>query len=104
MAGLETGANRPLLPSRPVLLRLSEHARLQAARRGIAEDVVLAVARAPEQTIDAGDGREVRQSRVSFGENEGRYLVRVVVDRLDGGALIVTAYRTSKIEKYWGQE
>lgn len=82
-------------------LKLSEHARLQAKQRAIPEDVVFLVARAPEQVIATRAGREVRQSRMVFPEREEPYLVRVVVDMLDDHESIVTAYRTSRIEKYW---
>ena len=84
-------------------LTLSDHARLQTKRRALDEDVVLAVARAPEQVIETRPGREVRQSRVAFADREEPYLVRVVVDTAEGQEIIVTAYRTSRIEKYWGQ-
>jgi hypothetical protein len=45
-------------------------------------------------------GREVLESRL---ELEGkRYLLRVFVDVDRSPAEVVTAYRTSKIAKYWG--
>ena len=54
----------------------------------------------PELTVRPG--REVLQSRIEF---KGRiYLVRVFVD-IDRVPLeVVTAYRTSRIEKYWRDE
>ena len=85
-------------------MKLSGHARQQARRRQIPEEVVLAVSDSPEQTIEIGGGRQVRQSRIAFPKREEPYLVRVVVDRLEGEELIVTAYRTSRIKKYWEPE
>jgi hypothetical protein len=56
---------------------------------------------APEQAIGVRTGREVRQSRVAFPPEGKTYLVRVVVDLGPDALRVVTAYRTSKIEKYW---
>jgi hypothetical protein len=62
---------------------------------------VLVVATDPEQTVELGRGREVRQSRVEGSGEDSPYLIRVVVDVLHEETVIVTAYRTSKIGKYW---
>ena len=59
---------------------LSEHARREAARRGIAEDIVLQVAAGPGQVEPLRSGREVRQSLIGFPPDDKVYLVRVVVD------------------------
>jgi hypothetical protein len=80
---------------------LSEHARTQATRRGLNEDVVLDVARSPEQRLAVRPGREVRQSRIRTPAGGTLYLVRVVVDSGQDGETVVTVYRTSKIDKYW---
>ena len=61
-------------------LELSEHLRRQAARRGIDDALVRAVAEAPAQIVPLRPGREVRQSRVSFPPADDVYLVRVFVD------------------------
>jgi len=44
-------------------------------------------------------GRDVAQSRVEYQGRE--YLVRVFIDVDRLPAEVVTAYRTSKIAKYW---
>lgn len=80
---------------------VSEHARSQAARRGLSEAEVLAVARAPEQRIGVRPGREIRQSRIAEPRSGKLYLVRVVVDTGPEGGTAVTVYRTSKFDKYW---
>lgn len=82
-------------------LVLSDHARQQAARRGIDESTLRSVAASPEQTLTVRPGREVRQSRVR-SEHEGvDYLIRVIVDVATDPETVVTVYRTSKIDKYW---
>jgi len=85
--------------------RLSRHAEWEMSRRGIPLAVVQAVMEHPEQRLvdDAGEGRWIYQSRFPF-EDGKMYLVRVVVDEDEQPPAIVTAYRTSKIEKYWSAE
>ena len=80
---------------------LSDHARTQAVRRGLSEDVVLDIARSPEQRLIVRPGREVRQSRIGLPAGGTLYLVRVVVDSGPEADTVVTVYRTSKIDKYW---
>ena len=48
-------------------------------------------------------GRWIRQSRLRF-EDGRMYLLRVVVAEDEQPPVIITAYRTSKIEKYWSAE
>ena len=73
------------------------------ARRRIAAELVKSVLDDPEQVIAERQGRHVYQSRLEF-ENEGLFLLRVIVaDNVDP-AVVVTVYRTSKIEKYWRKQ
>ena len=85
------------------MIALSKHAREQAARRGLSEEIVLAVARAPEQRLVVRPGRELRHSRVAMSTGGTLYLVRVVADAGPTDEMVVTVYRTSKIEKYWSK-
>jgi hypothetical protein len=84
-------------------IRLTEHARAEALRRGISEELVLQVARTPEQRIAARSGREIRQSRVLDAASGKLQLVRVVVEVSAGEESIVTVYRSTKIGKYWSE-
>ena len=87
----------------PVLaLVLTPHAMFELQRRGLDETIVRQVLAAPEQREALRPGREVLQSRVEIKGK--RYLVRVFVDVDPSPAEVVTAYRTSKIEKYWRSE
>ncbi len=83
-------------------VRFSDHARLEIVRRDIPSEIVEQVLRSPEQVVPEHGGLAARQSRV---ELEGKqYLVRVVVgERLDA-TVVVTVYRTSRIDKYWRSE
>lgn len=82
-------------------IEITEHARVQALRRGIPEETMLEVTRDPEQHVPVRRGREVRQSRFPGPSGDKRYLMRVVVDVSNEDVVIVTVYRTSKIDKYW---
>ena len=65
---------------------------------GLSVEEVEAVLGAPEQTVPGYGGRLVHQSRT------GRYLVRVVVETDRDPLEVVTAYRTSNVQKYWQVE
>jgi hypothetical protein len=75
-------------------VRFTGHAVGQAELRQLDIDEVLAVVRSPEQIVPV---REFRQSLV----NDGRHVIRVLVDLADEEVVVVTMYRTSKVDKYW---
>jgi hypothetical protein len=75
----------------------SEHARQQMAIRQLTEDDVLAVLRAPEEILPVREGRVVAQTLLAG------YLVRVFVDVDRSPPEVVTAYRTSRIDRYRSQ-
>ena len=73
-------------------------------RRGISEAEIARVLSAPEQSDLVRPGRVVYQSRMEYEEPGKIYLLRVFVDIDRQPAEVVTAYRTSKVEKYWKSE
>ncbi|MDB5289055.1 MAG: hypothetical protein JWL69_296 [Phycisphaerales bacterium] len=73
---------------------MTGHALLQMGKRQITEVDVRAVLNRPEAVIPVRAGRVIAQSLI------GEYLVRVFVDVDRDPPEVVTAYRTSKIEKY----
>ena len=79
----------------------SDHARFELLRRGLSEETVRAILHSPGQRIDVRPGRAVLQSKVSSEPFGTVFLLRVFVDVDRRPAQVVTAYRTSKIEKYW---
>lgn len=83
--------------------RLSRHAREEMKRRGIPEKVVAGVLDAPDQIINDENEKRIFQSKVRFGKGK-TFLVRVVVAFDVEPPLVVTVYRTSKIDKYWSEE
>jgi hypothetical protein len=84
--------------------RLTDHAQLEMKRRQISEAEVAQVLVAPEQMEEVRPGRVVYQSRIEFGAPGRICLLRVFVDTDRRPPEVVTAYRTSRMEKYWRAE
>ncbi len=83
---------------------LTDHARDEMARRQITDADVAKALSTPEQTETLRPGRVVYQSRFEMGDPPKTYLLRVFVDIDREPPDVVTAYRTSKVEKYWRTE
>ncbi|MBE7501697.1 MAG: DUF4258 domain-containing protein [Verrucomicrobiales bacterium] len=79
--------------------RLSTHVEREMERRGIPLAVVRAVLDAPAQIVPEHGEVVCYQSQVEI--NGKPYLVRVMVNDEVSPPKVVTAYRTSKINKYW---
>jgi hypothetical protein len=81
---------------------ITDHAAIEIARRDLSAETIDGVLKRPEQRLEVRAGRVVLQSRLQeFGSD---YLVRVFVDIDRNPAEVVTAYRTSKVLKYWRAE
>jgi len=65
---------------------------------------VAQVVTVPDQRHPDRPGRDVFQRRLPCGDPGRDYLARVFVDMDRTPAEVVTAYRTSKIDKYWRAE
>ena len=76
---------------------------MEMERRSLSKEIRRVLAD-PEQGEDVRAGRIVLQSRMDMGQPAKQYLVRVFVDIDRRPAEVVTAYRTSKISKYWKEE
>jgi hypothetical protein len=72
----------------------TEHALEQMAKRGLSELEVRQILVAPESIMPVREGRVVAQAMLED------YLVRVFVDVDRHPFEVVTAYRTSKIDRY----
>ena len=80
---------------------VTDHARLEMQRRNITEAEIAGVLAAPGQCQEVRPDRCVYQSRVTVEGATRIYLLRVFVDTDREPPQVVTAYRTSKVEKYW---
>jgi hypothetical protein len=81
---------------------LTDNAVRELRRRGLEKREIDEVLKNPGQRWDLRPGRAVLQSKTKQDETE--YLLRVFVDIDRKPAEVVTAYRTSKIAKYWRDE
>lgn len=82
----------------------TEHARFEIKRRALSEAIVVKVIENPEQQWEVRNGRTVMQSRISMYGAEKEYLVRVFMDMDRHPQEVVTAYKTSRIKKYWRED
>ena len=81
---------------------ITPHAAFEIAYRQLSESTIRQVLAAPDQREAVRPGRDVLQSLIQF---QGvTYLVRIFVDVDRHPPEVVTAYRTSKIDKYWRSE
>lgn len=98
-----TGAGRSD-PGAPGIseFEVSAHAVMQTQRRGITIDLLHLVLTRPEQRWQVRPGRDVFQSRIQGPPPSGRpFLARVFVDVDRIPPLVVTAYLTSHVARYW---
>ena len=58
----------------------------------------------PEQMVSCAQGRVICQSRIGDPASGRVMLLRVVVEERPDARFVVTAYKTSKVEKYWQPE
>lgn len=80
--------------------RYSQHAEDEMMRRGISRELADGVLHQAEQVVLGRGSRKIHQSKVVFPDGR-TFLLRLVVDEDLDPAVVVTIYRTSKIEKYW---
>ena len=78
---------------------ITDHADFEIGRRGLKRETIDRVLKNPEQRFDVRLGRVVLQSRIQ--ESVEEFLIRVFVNADRRPAEVVTAYRTTKIGKYW---
>jgi len=85
-------------------IRISNHAREQMEERGISEEMVLDIVHHPQQSIPDGSEKMIYQSVKLFAAEGKEFLIRVFVNIIKKPNLVITVYRTSKIDKYWQDE
>ncbi|MBW1848427.1 MAG: DUF4258 domain-containing protein [Deltaproteobacteria bacterium] len=85
-------------------ITFTPHALFEMNRRDLTEEIVRDVIDLPDQSWEIRNGRFLYQKSVKMGKTEKQYLVRVVADTDRDQIEGVTAYRTSKIEKYWREK
>ena len=74
-------------------------ARRKMERRGIAEAWISDALRNADQVVEGHGGRSVAQRRRRIRRKE--QLLRVVFEETEDKYVVITAYLTSDIERYW---
>ena len=83
---------------------ISDHASFEVARRQLSEELVRSVAQNPQQVVQLEVERKVCQSKYYNSAQDREMLLRVICEERHNQLFVVTAYRTSKIDKYWEEE
>ena len=82
----------------------TEHALFEMKRREIAKEHIQAAIENPEQLIDEYSGRLCFQNKYFDEIENNEMILRVIAEKSKDDYVIITAYKTSKIKKYWKQE
>lgn len=80
---------------------VTEHAKFELDRRGIHEDVVKNTINQPQQIISTGKSRSILQSKYYDSTIKKEMLLRIIGKKINSKFIVITAYKTSKIKKYW---
>jgi hypothetical protein len=80
--------------------QVSKHALEEMKHRELPKALIENILKDPQQIVDEYGNRKAFQSIIKF-ETGKDYLVRVIVNDNEDPAIVVTAYRTTKISKYW---
>jgi hypothetical protein len=83
-----------------MVFKLSRHAREEMERRSISLPLLESVMDDPQQIVVERENLKAYQSVVDIAE-KGSFLRRIIVDDAAEPPMVVTAYKTSKISKYW---
>ena len=78
------------------------HATNKIKRRDLSPALIEQTLQNPNQRIEADKGRKIAQSKIERAGTE--YLLRIIYEETPGKLLVITAYLTNKIEKYWSAE
>lgn len=76
----------------------SKHAEERLKKRGLKLDLIKLVLNHPDDVAKPDPCKKVFQKKIF--ENDSVYLIRVFVNTCREPNLVITAYKTSKIEKY----
>lgn len=79
------------------------HAVERMLERELDSSLVLDIAENPQQLLEEEEVK-IAQRRYFDGEARKEYLIRVFFKEQEGEKIIVSAYRTSKVQKYWKEE
>jgi len=76
----------------------SKHAIKRIQDRNIDEEIISLIIQNPDSIIEVSDCKHIYQKKLQ--ENDSKYLYRVFLNVCKNPNLIITAYKTSNIDKY----
>ena len=74
-------------------------AKRKVARRNIPENWIIETVNSPMQVMAGYGGRQVAHRKYIIDDKE--YILRVIFEKREDIYLVVTAYLTSQIKRYW---
>ena len=86
-------------PTRSKQIEIPPLAQRKMRRRGVSATLVEETLRVPEQVVEEHDGRLVAQKHMTIHGKDG--LLRVVYEETATAFVVVTAYFTTDIPRYW---
>jgi hypothetical protein len=82
----------------------TEHAKFEIERRQIKEDDLKELINQPHQRISTKKGRVIFQKKYFDTIIKKEMLLRVIGKKERGKFVVITAYKTSRVKKYWLKE
>lgn len=82
-------------------VEIKGHASFEAERRGISEEFIRFVVKNPQQKLPSKGGRVIVQNTYYDEVEKKEMLIRVIGIETSEKFDVITAYKTSKISKYW---
>lgn len=79
-------------------VRFSKHVSERMESRGISRQYVIKVLESPDSILDKDPCMKIYQKK--FVEDENPYLIRVFLNDCKSPPLVITTYKTSKVDKY----
>ena len=80
------------------------HSLVEIKRRQIKKELVTSVIENPQQRIQVKKERVILQGKYFDDTQKKEMLLRVIGKETREEFMVITAYKTSKIEKYWQKE
>jgi len=85
-------------------ITFSEHVLFEIEHRSINKKEIERLVQSPEQESPARKGRIVLQGKYYDSKERKLMLLRIIGIRTGNNFYVITAYKTSKIAKYWKGE
>src|SRR3972149_12157007 len=87
--------------SKGVNIIITDHAKFEAGRRNISEELIRSVIENPQQKLPSQKGRVIVQSKYNDEKEDKEMILRVIGIASVEDFKVITVYKTSKINKYW---